>query len=59
MDDIIIYSTSLQEHLVNLKKVMETLRKHNFKVQLDKCEFLQKEIAFIGHVVTPEGVKPI
>lgn len=58
MDDIIIYSTSLQEHLVNLKKVLETLRKYNFKIQLDKCEFLQKEVAFLGHVVTPEGVKP-
>lgn len=58
MDDIIIYSTSLQEHLVNLKKVMETLRKYNFKIQIDKCEFLQKEVAFLGHIVTPEGVKP-
>lgn len=58
MDDIIIYSTSLQEHLINLKKVLETLRKYNLKIQLDKCEFLQKEVAFLGHVVTPEGVKP-
>lgn len=28
------------------------------KVQLDKSEFLQKEVAFLGHIVTPEGVKP-
>lgn len=28
------------------------------KIQIDKCEFLQKEVAFLGHVVTPEGVKP-
>lgn len=43
---------------MNLKRVLETLKKHNFKIQLDKCEFLQKEVAFLGHVVTPEGVKP-
>lgn len=58
MDDIIIFSTSLQEHLVNLGKILETLRKHNLKIQIDKSEFLQREVAFLGHVVTPEGVKP-
>ena len=58
MDDIIVFSTSLQEHLTNLSKILETLEKYNLKVQLDKSEFLQKEVAFLGHVVTPEGVKP-
>lgn len=58
MDDIIVFSTSLQEHLVNLTKIFETLRKFNMKIQLDKSEFLHKEVAFLGHVVTPEGVKP-
>lgn len=58
MDDIIIFSTSLQEHLENLSKILETLREYNLKIQIDKCEFLQKEVAFLGHIVTPEGVKP-
>lgn len=58
MDDIIIFSTSLQEHIENLKIILETLREYNIKIQIDKCEFLQKEVAFLGHVVTPEGVKP-
>lgn len=58
MDDIIIFSTSLQEHLENLATVFKKLRQANLKVQLDKSEFLHKEIAFLGHVVTPEGVKP-
>ena len=58
MDDIIIFSASLQEHLVNLKKVFDALQKYNLQVQLDKSEFLRKEVAFLGHVVTSEGVKP-
>jgi hypothetical protein len=58
MDDIIVYSTSLQEHLVNLRKVFDALHKYNLKIQLDKSEFLCKEVAFLGHVVTSEGVKP-
>lgn len=58
MDDIIIYSTSLQEHIVNLKKVFLKLREANFKVQLDKSEFLHKEVNFLGHVVSEDGIKP-
>lgn len=58
MDDIIVFSTSLTEHIDNLAKIFKTLRKHNLKVQLDKSEFLQKEVAFLGHIVTPDGVKP-
>lgn len=58
MDNIIIFSTSLQEHLINIRLILETLREFNMKIQVHKCEFLQKEVAFLGHVVTPEGVKP-
>lgn len=58
MDDIIIFSSSLQEHIETLRKVFTKLREHNFKTQLDKCEFLHKEIEFLGHIVTTEGIKP-
>lgn len=58
LDDIIVYSTSLQEHTENLKKVFERLRESNLKIQLDKSEFLCKECAFLGHIVSTEGIKP-
>lgn len=58
MDDIIVFSTSLQEHLVNLKKVFDRLRESNLKIQLDKSEFLHKEVKFLGHIITPNGIKP-
>lgn len=58
LDDIIVFSSSLQEHIIALKEVFERLRKANFKLQLDKCEFLQREVKYLGHVVTSEGVKP-
>lgn len=57
MDDIIMYSTSLQEHIENLEQVFSKLKKANLKIQLDKSEFLHREVAFLGHVITPEGVK--
>lgn len=58
LDDIIIYSTSLQEHVERLKSIFDRLRKSNFKIQLDKSEFLQKSVQYLGHVITPTGVKP-
>lgn len=58
LDDIIIYSTSLQEHLVKLRKVFDRLRQTNFKIQIDKSEFLKKETAYLGHIISQDGVKP-
>lgn len=58
MDDIIVYSPTIQEHLSRLKEVFSRLRKANLKIQPDKCEFLRKEVAYLGHLITQNGVKP-
>jgi Reverse transcriptase (RNA-dependent DNA polymerase). len=58
LDDIIILSTSLQEHMTSLKEIFNRLRDAGLKIQLDKLEFIKREVAYLGHVVTPEGVKP-
>lgn len=58
MDDIVIFSKSLQEHLIHTKQIFNKLRQYNLKVQLDKSEFLRKEVGFLGHVITADGIKP-
>lgn len=58
MDDVIIFSKSLQEHLIHIKQIFTKFREVNLKVQLDKSEFLNKEVAFLGHLITPDGIKP-
>lgn len=58
LDDIIIYSSDLQDHLIRLDKVFQRLRNHNLKIQPDKCEFLRKEVCYLGHIITTDGVKP-
>lgn len=58
LDDIIIFGSSLQQHLDNVRKVFERIRQSNLKIQLDKSEFLRKEVEYLGHIVTTEGVKP-
>lgn len=58
MDDILVYSTSLEEHISRLNKIFFTLKQANLKVSLNKSDFLKKEAEFLGHVVTPQGIKP-
>lgn len=58
LDDIIVFSTSLQEHMINLEKVFNRLRESNFKIQMDKSEFLKLETAYLGHIISNEGIKP-
>lgn len=58
MDDIVIFSKSLEEHILHLELIFERLNKYNLKIQLDKIEFLRKEVPFLGHIITPEGLKP-
>lgn len=58
MDDILVFGTSLEEHLTNLKLIFIALKKAHLKIQLDKCDFLKKETQFLGHILTTEGIKP-
>lgn len=58
LDDVIIYASSLEEHNTKLKNVFDRFRANNLKLQPDKCEFLHKEICYLGHLITENGVKP-
>lgn len=58
LDDILVFSTSLQEHMNSLRKIFSRLRESNFKIQMDKSEFLKHETPYLGHIITPQGVKP-
>lgn len=58
MDDILVFSTSLEEHKNSLKSILEAIRKAKLKIQIDKCDFLKKETQFLGHLLTNKGIKP-
>lgn len=58
LDDIVIYGKTLNEHNDKLIEVFNRLREHNLKLQPDKCEFLKKEVAYLGHIITSDGVRP-
>lgn len=56
VDDLIVFSTSQQEHIDKLREVFQRLRDANFNIQLDKSEFLWKEVSYLGDVVIPDCV---
>lgn len=58
LDDIVIYANSLTEHDTKLREVFGRIRRYNLKLQPGKCDFLRKEVSYLGHVITAEGVRP-
>ncbi|GBG62323.1 hypothetical protein CBR_g29931 [Chara braunii] len=59
LDDILVYSWTLDEHLEHLRAVLERLRIAKYKANRDKCEFVQQELEYLGHYVTPQGIRPL
>ena len=58
LDDIVIYGSSLKEHNKRLEEVLLRLREANLKLQPDKCEFLRKEVNYLGHIISEDGIAP-
>ena len=58
MDDIVVFGENLKAHNDRLREVLERMRKYNLKLQPDKCEFLRKEVSYLGHVIGSTGVRP-
>jgi hypothetical protein len=58
MDDIIIYSKTLEDHRKHLEQVLQLLINAGLKLNPDKCDFFRKQILFLGHMVSGEGIKP-
>lgn len=58
LDDIIVFGKNLEDHNKKLRNVFDRLQKNKLKLQPDKCEFLRREVTFLGHVICEDGVKP-
>ena len=56
IDDILIYSKNEEEHAKHLHIVLQRLREHKLYAKFSKCEFWLKEVPFLGHVISVEGI---
>nr|ABA94837.1 retrotransposon protein, putative, Ty3-gypsy subclass [Oryza sativa Japonica Group] len=57
IDDILIYSKNEEEHAEHLRLIMEKLRNHQLFAKFSKCEFWLDRVAFLGHVISSNGVE--
>ena len=57
LDDIIIFSSTFEEHLERLQAVFKNLERHNLKLKPSKCEFFKECVTYLGHVVSADGIQ--
>ena len=58
IDDCIIFSKNIEEHMKHIEMVFERLRQHGLKLKLSKCQFLQPQTNYLGFVVDKDGIRP-
>ncbi|GBG59204.1 hypothetical protein CBR_g32220 [Chara braunii] len=56
LDDILVYSRTLEEHRRHLRDVLDRLRRYSFYAKLSKCRFAQHKVNFVGHYVSDQGL---
>lgn len=56
MDDILVYSSTLEDHVSLLQQVFDILRTHQFFIKLAKCAFAKQEVEYLGHCISAHGV---
>ncbi len=57
IDDILIYSPTMEEHRCHVTQILQRLRQHHLYLKTEKCEFHKSTIHFLGYIVTPAGVQ--
>jgi hypothetical protein len=55
-DDILVYSSTYEQHLEHLEQVFQILDREQWRVKLSKCTFAKREISYLGYVISSNGV---
>jgi hypothetical protein len=58
LDDLLLFSETIEDHVRRMRSVFERVREANFKLSVAKCTFAVPEVAYLGHVVNKDGVTP-
>jgi hypothetical protein len=56
IDDILIYFKSEKEHALHLRVILQRLRDHQLYAKFSKCAFWLKDVPFLGHIISAEGI---
>ena len=58
LDDILVYASTFEGHISNVRKVLQRLKSRGIKLRPDKCFFFQKEVRYLGRLVSKNGHRP-
>ena len=58
MDDVMVHSTSINEHRRHLTEIFERFRRAGLTLNPKKCVFLKDSVTFLGHIVSKNGIHP-
>ncbi|XP_058456755.1 uncharacterized protein K02A2.6-like [Malaya genurostris] len=58
IDDVIVFSKDMKSHLVSLNLLFQRLKEYGFHVKAEKCHLFQTQLAYLGHIVDKEGIRP-
>ena len=58
IDDIVIATETMEDHIMRIKEVFECLREAGFKMRAEKCDFMRTETKYLGRIVSADGIKP-
>ena len=59
LDDIIIFSNNILEHLQHIEEIFKRLERFGLKMKREKCDFFKKHIQYLGHLIAEEGFTPL
>ena len=58
IDDVLVFSRTLGDHLKHLQMVIDRLQQAGLKLKPTKCHFVREEVEYLGHLITPHGLQP-
>ena len=59
LDDILIFSKDVEEHLQHVRILFERLRMAKLKLTVQKCSFLKQHVQYLGHLISGNGIEPV
>ena len=57
LDDILVFSQALKEHIQHVRKVLEKLNEWNLTISPEKSEFHKSRVKFLGYIITSDGLE--
>ena len=59
LDDILVFSKSIEEHFQHCEVIFKRLKKYKLKLSYEKCVFLKSQVQYLGHLLSGAGIEPV